>query len=185
MIESGIYSWTNLKTGKVYIGQAVNLHIRKLQFLDKNLYNYAGSYINRARAKYKNSNIWEYKILKFCSKNRLNFYERFYIKKYKEDGYKLYNLTNGGDSLSGYKFSSESKIKMKISCRKSNTKKRTVIQLNLNGVFIAKYCSTRECEDLTGFKHERISAACRGKNHKSGHKAYNYLWFYENWDLDV
>lgn len=38
---------------------------------------------------------------------------------------------------------------------------------------------------LTGFKHERIPAACRGKNHKSGHKAYNCLWFYENWDLDV
>lgn len=163
MIKSGIYSWTNLKTGKVYIGQAINLHIRKLQFLDKNLYSYAGSYINRARAKYKDSN----------------------IKKYKEDGYKLYNLTNGGDSLSGYKFSSESKIKIKISCRNSNTKKRTVIQLNLNGTFLAKYCSTRECEDLTGFKHERISAACRGKNHKSGHRAYNYLWFYEDQDLDV
>lgn len=51
MIKSGIYLWTNIKTGKIYIGQAVNLHIRKLQFLDKNLYNYAGSYINRDRAK--------------------------------------------------------------------------------------------------------------------------------------
>lgn len=30
MIKSGIYSWTNLKTGKVYIGQAVNLHIMVL-----------------------------------------------------------------------------------------------------------------------------------------------------------
>ena len=184
-MKSGIYSWTNLKTGKIYIGQAANLHIRKLQFLDKNLYKYAGSYINRARSKYNDSGIWRYKVLKYCSKEKLNYYEKLYIKRYKDGGYKLYNLTEGGDSLLGYKFSPESKKKMKASCRLGTTKKKTVIQLNLKGEFIAKYCSTRECEDLTGFKHERISAACRGKNNKSGHRAYNYLWFYEYWDLDV
>lgn len=76
--------------------------------------------------------------------------------------------------------------KMKESCRKASTKKLKVIQLSLNGNFIAKYCSTRECEEVTGYKHTNIASACRGKYHKSGHKAYGYLWFYENkGNLDV
>lgn len=116
--KAGIYLWYNLKTGKSYIGQASNLHVRKLQFLDRNLYSYAGSYINRARKKYNNSD-WQYKVLKKCSLE-------------------------------------------------------------------AKYCSTRECEEVTGYKHTNIASACRGKYHKSGHKVYGYLWFYENkGNLDV
>lgn len=98
----------------------------------------------------------------------------------------MYNLTDGGDSICGYKFSEESRRIMKESCRKASTKKLKVIQLSLNGNFIAKYCSTRECEEVTGYKHTNIASACRGKYHKSGHKAYGYLWFYENkGNLDV
>lgn len=183
--KAGIYLWYNLKTGKSYIGQSSNLHIRKLQFLDRNLYSYAGSYINRARKKYNNSD-WQYKVLKKCSLEELNHWEKYYIRVYRSNGCELYNLTDGGDSICGYKFSEESRRIMKESCRKASTKKLKVIQLSLNGNFIAKYCSARECEEVTGYKHTNIASACRGKYHKSGHKAYGYLWFYENkGNLDV
>jgi len=51
---------------------------------------------------------------------------------------------------------------------------KPVYQYTKNGVFVAKYPSTREVERLFGYDSGTISACCRGKR-KS---AYGYIWSY-------
>lgn len=79
MFKSGIYLWRNKITGKVYIGQAKDLHGRKLQFYQYNRV-YGGPHIDRARAKYKDiPEVWEYKVLAYCDVDNLNLLENAFI----------------------------------------------------------------------------------------------------------
>ena len=48
MNNSGIYRWTNKITGKIYIGQAIDLTKRQLDFMHFNSC-YAGTNINEER----------------------------------------------------------------------------------------------------------------------------------------
>lgn len=47
-----------------------------------------------------------------------NELEQYYINKFKNNGYNLVNMTNGGDGSIGFKHSEESKNKMKIYAKK-------------------------------------------------------------------
>jgi hypothetical protein len=177
---AGVYMWTNLKTGVVYIGKSKNLEARKSRFLNRRIKKYGGAYINRARLKYMNTpEIWEYKVLSYCSLTALNKMERHFIQSFIKCGYSLYNLTRGGDGISGYRFPSETVDRMKRQCRIGSIHNKTVVQKDLHGNVIAKYHSTREAEDISGINHMSISLACRGVNCSLGHKSHNYLWYYE------
>lgn len=178
MYNSGIYLWKNSITGKVYIGQSRNLEFRKTQFLHKGIHNYGGRYINRARAKYRNTpEVWEYKVLAYCDYESLNLLERAFINNFKDNGYSLYNLTTGGDVE--YHFTPEIVSNMKKKCRINSDSNKRVIQKDLQGNIITTYYSTREAEELTGINHASISMACRGKNGTLGHRSHKFLWYYE------
>lgn len=97
---TGIYCVTNKKNGKKYVGQSNNVFSRwnehvKLAYSNDEK---RKSAIHKAILKYGvESFIFE--ILELCTLDELNDLEMFYIKEFKELGYSLYNLTDGGDSF--------------------------------------------------------------------------------------
>jgi group I intron endonuclease len=72
-------------------------------------------YFHNAFIKYGESNFyWE--ILEHCSsKDELDEMEFHYIKQYGSFGHNGYNLTFGGDGMSGFVFSTESRMKLSAS----------------------------------------------------------------------
>ena len=101
-----IYLITNTLNNKIYVGK------HSTNNLDDG-YMGSGKIIKRAITKYGIEN-FNKEYLAFCdTEEKLNWLEKFYIKKYnaREVGY---NLTDGGEGICGYNFSDESK--QKISC---------------------------------------------------------------------
>lgn len=108
----GIYKWTNKTNNKNYIGLAVDLQRRKKEFcyFTGYIYTSKNSRIDNARRKYNNIEFWDYEILEYCTKRNLASNEIKYIKLYNSTNKKIgYNITEGGDGVSGYKMSEEQK----------------------------------------------------------------------------
>ena len=88
--ESGIYRWVNKVTGNGYVGQAIKLRARSLQF--QNFFtSYAGEPINEERRKYPSLHYWDYTILEKCNVEILDEMEIHWINKCKEEGLHLLN----------------------------------------------------------------------------------------------
>lgn len=94
----GIYKFTNLKNSKVYIGQSINIEVRKKAHLkaafNPNHINYYCQFYKALR-EYGIEN-FSFEILEECSKEELNEKEKKWIAYYNsyENGY---NMTPGGD----------------------------------------------------------------------------------------
>lgn len=102
-----IYKITNYTNGKIYIGK------HSTDNLD-DVYMGSGILICKAEKKYGIENFTK-EYLAFCdTEERLNWFEKFYIKKYKaiEVGY---NLTDGGDGALGRIDSDETRLKKSLS----------------------------------------------------------------------
>lgn len=106
-MESGIYKWTS-PSGKMYIGQAVNLKSRKNEFLnfDRKYTSQRNSNklsaIDNARNKYNNAEYWTYEVLEYADINDLNKLEIQYISTLNTTNSKVgYNSTLGGDGTKG------------------------------------------------------------------------------------
>ena len=100
-----IYKITNQINGKIYIGK------HSTNNLDDG-YMGSGVLIKKAIQKYGIENFTK-EYLAFCdTEEKLNWFEKFYIKKYKarEVGY---NLTDGGDGCLGRKQTEETKQKLR------------------------------------------------------------------------
>lgn len=113
MIQGIIYKWTNLKNNKVYIGKTTREKERYYEHLHDRRKDLP---FHRALDKYGKDN-FRYEVI-FCTKSNshdnlnvvLNTLERYYIKKFKANNKHFgYNLTEGGDGLSGYKMTEEHK----------------------------------------------------------------------------
>ena len=107
-----IYLITNTLNNKIYVGK------HSTDNLDDG-YIGSGKLIKKAIQKYGIKNFTK-EYLAFCdTEEKLNWFEKFYIKKYKarEVGY---NLTDGGDGHLGFIMTEE--IRTKISNTKSGTK---------------------------------------------------------------
>ena len=99
---AGIYYIKNKLNNKYYIGQSINMHKRLLFHIHKSKdANY--QHIHRAISKDGIEN-FEFAIIAYIIfddkneiKNKLDFLEKFYIKKYKCFGKDGYNATVGGD----------------------------------------------------------------------------------------
>lgn len=65
----------------------------------------------------KNGNKLEIETVIECDENEVNFYERFYIALFRNLGFNLMNLTDGGDGFSGFKQSKETIEKRAIKLR--------------------------------------------------------------------
>ena len=98
MIASGIYCITNKINNKKYIGQSNSVFTRWGEHANIAFNNDSErkSLIHKAIKKYGLES-FTFEILELCELEKLNDLEIFYIKSFKEKGFTLYNLTNGGD----------------------------------------------------------------------------------------
>ncbi len=94
--------------------------------------------------------------------------EIYWIAQFKVWGFKLVNLTDGGEGCINRKLSDHTIQKIK----ESNSKK--VYQYDLEGNFIKEWTTAIEAGKFLGKSNSKICAAARG----SRKKAYNYQWSY-------
>lgn len=99
---AGIYYIKNKLNNKYYIGQSINIYSRLLFHINKSKdtnYQHIHRAINKDGIENFEFNIIAYIILDDQNeiKNKLDFLEKFYIKKYKCFGKDGYNATIGGD----------------------------------------------------------------------------------------
>ena len=79
------------------------------------------------------------------------------------------------DSMTGIVFTEEHKKKISEAMTGNhNRPQKSVLQLSINGEFIAEYPSTREAEIQTGCNSGNICSCCMGKYKSAG----GYLWRY-------
>ena len=105
-----IYVRPNLINGKKYVGQATDLKKRQNDWKCLTQ-KYAGTLINRARAKY-GIDAFDFEILKECDDKELDYWEKYYIKELNTKAPYGYNLTEGGDGCKGYHHLEETKKKI-------------------------------------------------------------------------
>lgn len=112
-MNCGIYMIENLINGKKYIGQSINLQTRKKTHINNLKRNkHCNKHLQRAWNKYGEKN-FQIKILELCDREFLSEKEMAYISYY--DSYTNgYNLTIGGESTIGYKFTEEAKLKISL-----------------------------------------------------------------------
>lgn len=121
---AGIYAIRNLMNGKIYIGQSKDLRHRLIAHisLSKNI-NKNSQIIHKAIYKYGEENFVFYPLVmeRNVSRNRLNNLEKDIINQFKQNGFQLYNIAEGGfagdlgedvrrkisEKLKGRKFSKE------------------------------------------------------------------------------
>lgn len=134
-INSGIYKIENLKTNKVYIGQAGNLKKRycdHISALRRNKHD--NSYLQKAWNKYDESD-FKFSILEECPKDLLAIKEQYwmdqtkcYIRQY---GYNL-NPSSTNNPMLGKKHTSEAIAKMRAAAQG-----RTMSQSNFEALMLA------------------------------------------------
>lgn len=199
--KSGIYMWTS-PSGKSYIGQSVDLVVRKKIFCSFN-HTYGGHKIDCARKKYNHKSLWNYKVLEYCGIDKLDERERYYIKLY-DTVNNGYNCESGGHenkimsdeakqkmskSKKGIKHTKEHNIKISNSLKghthilteESKNKMRlshnkTVIQFTKEGTFVAEYESALVAKNITGIDSSNISKCCLGERKSAG----GFKWAYKN-----
>lgn len=141
-------------------------------------------------------------IVEICNESKWQEREQYWIKYYKELGFDLKNMTNGGDGNTGLKMSDTSKEKIrwanlgkksskekiaKISnWAKSNNKIQknlklgskksqiAIIQKSKDGEIINQWDSLQQASDELGIERSNISHCLRGRIKTSG----GYIWEY-------
>ena len=192
-----IYMWTNLINGKQYVGQSRNIERRKDYFKWGKIY--ANEYIDSDRKRYNYSD-WEFTTLKECDESEADYWEQYYIKKFKTKYPNGYNITDGGIGMYGYQHTDETKKKMsewrtknqfgdknpfwgkhwndrQIEAHKKCRKK--VVEKKQDGTEII-YNSPKEAADKNCLSYSSIAYACRGlygTKHPS-HLYKNSNWYY-------
>lgn len=132
---SGIYIIRNIINGKIYIGQSKNLAKRRDTHISLSKYIKKDSQpIHKAIAKYGQENFVFYPIIaeKNLSKAQLDYWEKDLINEFKKDGFKLYNVAEGGKGGDlGKKV--RQKISQKLKGRKFTLEWREKISKALKG----------------------------------------------------
>ena len=150
-----IYKITNQINGKIYIGK------HSTDNLDDG-YMGSGVLIKKAIQKYGIENFTK-EYLAFCdTEEKLNWFEKFYIKKYKarEVGY---NLTDGGDGLLNPKASTIKKMsEARKKYRYSEESKRKISE-SMKCHKVTDDTKRKMSEAKLGKHFPKLSEACKGK----------------------
>lgn len=96
----GIYKWTNLINGKIYIGQSKDIETRYKKHIAASFYTKSNTYntaFHRAIRKYGVDNFL-FEVVCICNIEELDVLEKFYIKKYNSLVPNGYNMTTGGEN---------------------------------------------------------------------------------------
>lgn len=150
--KSGIYCWTNIESGKKYVGSSVNLYTRFMQYYNIKYITRASksSLICRALLKYGYSK-FKLEILEYCEPSVLVEREQYYIDLLKPE----YNILKVAGSLFGYKHTVESLQKMSEIAK--NRSEETIDKLR-KAALGKTYTHTEETK-------KKISEAMLGKKH--------------------
>ena len=119
---SGIYIICHVKSGKVYIGQAMDISDRWKEHereLNKGVHH--NRHLQNAWNKY-GADAFKFQIFEYCAVEQLNERETHYIEIYRPRGL-CYNATNGGEGVRGHIHSDETR--RKISDSKKNISDET------------------------------------------------------------
>lgn len=112
-----------------------------------------------------------------CLWNESQELEKFWIKKYRDLGYKLVNSTDGGEGNLGNKWTSK---RREIQKRSSKTVK--VFQYSLKGDLIKEWSCINDAAKFTNSNSSKIVRCCRHPNKFSKHN--NFRWSYNKLDID-
>ena len=168
--KPGIYRFINIKNGKCYVGQSINLGTRIYAHILLMKKGTGTQVLYKAVNKYGLENIYVeiLTILPKCEdlKKYLDLCEKIYINYF--DSYnKGYNSTLGGDGgILGYKMSEEEKLKRSLAQKgtkkdrlKINVRAKTVYMYNCtSGIYITA-SSTMDAADLINAKGGYIVAS--------------------------
>lgn len=192
-----IYTLKDPITNEVrYIGKT------KRKLVDR-MYSHTSNYKLEKEKSYKNSWIKSLKNknlkpiieeLDLVEENNWEFWEQFYINLFKSWGFKLTNMTKGGEGSSGgkgclgYKHTEEAKKRISIANSKPKSKEwiqnaakgkyKPISQYDLQNNYIRDWESTTTAAIALGDinKKKNISNCLKGKK-KS---AYGYIWKLQN-----
>ena len=192
-----IYTLKDPITNEVrYIGKT------KRKLVDR-MYSHTSNYKLKKEKSYKNSWIKSLKNknlkpiieeLDLVEENNWEFWEQFYINLFKSWGFKLTNMTKGGEGSSGgrgclgYKHTEEAKKRISIANSKPKSKEwiqnaakgkyKPISQYDLQNNYIRDWESTTTAAIALGNinKKKNISNCLKGKK-KS---AYGYIWKLQN-----
>lgn len=192
-----IYTLKDPITNEVrYIGKT------KRKLVDR-MYSHTSNYKLKKEKSYKNSWIKSLKNknlkpiieeLDLVEENNWEFWEQFYINLFKSWGFKLTNMTKGGEGSSGgkgclgYKHTEEAKKRISIANSKPKSKEwiqnaakgkyKPISQYDLQNNYIRDWESTTTAAIALGDinKKKNISNCLKGKK-KS---AYGYIWKLQN-----
>lgn len=192
-----IYTLKDPITNEVrYIGKT------KRKLVDR-MYSHTSNYKLEKEKSYKNSWIKSLKNknlkpiieeLDLVEENNWEFWEQFYINLFKSWGFKLTNMTRGGEGSSGgkgclgYKHTEEAKKRISIANSKPKSKEwiqnaakgkyKPISQYDLQNNYIRDWESTTTAAIALGDinKKKNISNCLKGKK-KS---AYGYIWKLQN-----
>jgi group I intron endonuclease len=166
----GIYKITS-PTGKVYIGQSINIENRKTQYinLDKSC---IGPKLYNSLKKYDPKN-HKFEIIEKCSIEQLNekeiYWKQYYLEQMNNDWEKvlfceLYDRGGGPRSEA---------VKNKIKLNSLGKNNKSILQYDLEGNFIKKWHSIKEAENIYG---KAIKSVLNGDINTAG----KFIWRYEN-----
>lgn len=110
------------------------------------------------------------KMIDFCPWDESQKLEMFWISKFKEQGFNLVNMSDGGEGNIGLKLSEEVKENLILAVSKK------IYQYDLDGNFIKEYKNAVEASKELNLKHSsKINAAARGDRCMSA----KFLWSYK------
>lgn len=112
----GIYKITNLINNMKYIGQSTWIEMRFNEHKNMSSH-YTCRYLWNAFDKYGVDN-FSFEILEECNENELQKRERYWIEKLNTLYPNGYNGTNGGETLSGFKFCEDAQRRKSITLKK-------------------------------------------------------------------
>jgi hypothetical protein len=102
--------------------------------------------------------------------NDIDSLEVYWISQFKAWGFKLKNLTEGGQNPTPK--GSRLKERHINNMKKSSPTKKIVTQYTIGNIFVAEYESISEAERQTKFRH--ISDCCNGKRKKCGEYYFRF-----------
>lgn len=167
MVE--IYTLAHPITGEVrYIGKTVQkLSVRLSEHMRVRDNSHRSSWIRQL----KNANLVPViSVIESVSEDVWIDRERYWIKKYRDEGYRLINTTDGGDAFR-VEWDEDSRKRLSEMFKgrpitwdlNVESKKKGVDRYSIDGVFIDTFSSMSEAHSKLGFSTSRISECCNGK----------------------
>lgn len=159
----GIYTIKNIVTNYYYIGKSMHLENRfKQHFKSLNENKHYNLHLQRSFNKYGIQN-FKWFILEYCDSSKLDEKEKFWIKLFKDNNFKLYNICEGGE---GGKMPLEIIESNKIKISKANKGKDYVKHIGSKNGMYGKHHSFQSKQKMSlNSNNKGINNPMYGKHH--------------------